>query len=71
MMTVRRDERSWRPAMLTARRDERSRHAADDDPGGARPIAIDARAAARPELGGVERWARELTTRLPVLRPGG
>jgi len=71
MMTVRRDERSWRPAMLTARRDERSRHAADDDPGGARPVAIDARAAARPELGGVERWARELTTRLPVLRPGG
>ena len=25
-----------------------------------RPVAIDARAAARPELGGVERWAREL-----------
>ena len=35
------------------------------------PIAIDARAAARPELGGVERWARELVARLPVLRPGG
>jgi glycosyltransferase involved in cell wall biosynthesis len=33
-------------------------------------IAIDARAAARPELGGVERWARELATRLPALRPG-
>ena len=32
---------------------------------------IDARAAARPELGGVERWARELGARLPVLRPGG
>jgi glycosyltransferase involved in cell wall biosynthesis len=30
-------------------------------------IAIDARAAARPELGGVERWARELATRLPKL----
>jgi glycosyltransferase involved in cell wall biosynthesis len=30
-------------------------------------IAIDARAAARPELGGVERWARELATRLPEL----
>ena len=30
----------------------------------ARP-AIDARAAARPELGGVERWARELCARLP------
>src|SRR3954470_2877130 len=27
--------------------------------------AIDARAAARPELGGVERWARELCARLP------
>ena len=33
------------------------------------PIAIDARAAARPELGGVERWARELARRLPALRP--
>ena len=32
-------------------------------------IAIDARAAARPELGGVERWARELATRLPALGP--
>ena len=36
-----------------------------------RPFAIDARAAARPELGGVERWARELAARLPALRPGG
>jgi len=36
------------------------------------PLAvIDARAAARPELGGVERWARELAHRLPRLRPGG
>jgi glycosyltransferase involved in cell wall biosynthesis len=34
-------------------------------------VAIDARAAARPELGGVERWARELAARLPALRPGG
>ena len=34
------------------------------------PIAIDARAAARPELGGVERWTRELSARLPALRPG-
>jgi glycosyltransferase involved in cell wall biosynthesis len=34
-------------------------------------FAIDARAAARPELGGVERWARELSARLPPLRPGG
>jgi glycosyltransferase involved in cell wall biosynthesis len=29
--------------------------------------AIDARAASRPELGGVERWARELSARLPAL----
>jgi glycosyltransferase involved in cell wall biosynthesis len=36
-----------------------------------RPVAIDARAAVRPELGGVERWARELAARLPALRPGG
>jgi glycosyltransferase involved in cell wall biosynthesis len=34
------------------------------------PVVIDARAAARPELGGVERWARELSDRLPALRPG-
>ncbi len=34
-------------------------------------VAIDARAAARPELGGVERWARELARRLPELRPDG
>src|SRR5689334_22868608 len=31
------------------------------------PVLIDARAAARPELGGVERWARELAVRLPTL----
>jgi glycosyltransferase involved in cell wall biosynthesis len=30
-------------------------------------IALNARAAARPELGGVERWARELAKRLPEL----
>lgn len=36
-----------------------------------RVALIDARAAARPELGGVERWARELAARLPRLRPGG
>jgi glycosyltransferase involved in cell wall biosynthesis len=35
-----------------------------------RLVGIDARAAARPELGGVERWARELAARLPELRPG-
>jgi glycosyltransferase involved in cell wall biosynthesis len=34
-----------------------------------RPALIDARAAGRPELGGVERWARELVVRLPELRP--
>ncbi len=34
-------------------------------------VVLDARAAARPELGGVERWARELRDRLPALRPGG
>jgi glycosyltransferase involved in cell wall biosynthesis len=33
------------------------------------PVLIDARAAARPELGGVERWARELSARLPGLDP--
>jgi glycosyltransferase involved in cell wall biosynthesis len=33
-------------------------------------FAIDARAAVRPEPAGVERWARELSERLPALRPG-
>jgi len=32
-------------------------------------VVIDARAATRPELGGVERWARELAARLPALAP--
>jgi glycosyltransferase involved in cell wall biosynthesis len=32
-------------------------------------VVIDGRAAVRPELGGVERWARELCARLPPLRP--
>jgi len=33
------------------------------------PVAINARAAVRDELGGVERYARELALRLPALRP--
>ena len=33
------------------------------------PVAIDARAAVRREIGGVERVAREMATRLPRLRP--
>jgi glycosyltransferase involved in cell wall biosynthesis len=32
-------------------------------------ILLNARAAARPELGGVERWARELAARLPTAGP--
>jgi glycosyltransferase involved in cell wall biosynthesis len=32
-----------------------------------RPVLVNARAAARPELGGVERWAREMEARLPAL----
>ena len=31
------------------------------------PVLINARAAARPELGGVERWAREISALLPAL----
>ncbi|MEA2496055.1 MAG: hypothetical protein QOJ29_3966 [Thermoleophilaceae bacterium] len=31
---------------------------------------INARAAVRPEVSGVERWAREMVMRLPALRPG-
>jgi glycosyltransferase involved in cell wall biosynthesis len=38
-------------------------------PRGQSTVLIDARAAARSELGGVERWARELRRRLPALRP--
>ncbi len=34
-----------------------------------RPIVLNARAASRPELGGVERWAREMVARLPPLDP--
>jgi glycosyltransferase involved in cell wall biosynthesis len=41
------------------------------DPERGRPVLINARAAARPELGGVERWARELSARLPRLDPAG
>jgi glycosyltransferase involved in cell wall biosynthesis len=37
---------------------------------GRAPVVIDARAAARRELGGVERVAREMAVRLPRLRPG-
>jgi glycosyltransferase involved in cell wall biosynthesis len=33
------------------------------------PVLVNARAAARPELGGVERWAREVAARLPALAP--
>jgi glycosyltransferase involved in cell wall biosynthesis len=33
-------------------------------------VLVNARAAARSELSGVERWAVELCTRLPALRPG-
>jgi len=33
------------------------------------PIVLNARAAARPELGGVERWARELSALLPLRAP--
>jgi glycosyltransferase involved in cell wall biosynthesis len=34
------------------------------------PVLINGRAAARPQVSGVERWARELCERLPRLRPG-
>jgi glycosyltransferase involved in cell wall biosynthesis len=34
-----------------------------------RPVIINARAAARPQITGVERWAREMARRLPELEP--
>jgi glycosyltransferase involved in cell wall biosynthesis len=34
-----------------------------------RPIVINARAAARPQITGVERWAREMSVRLPEIDP--
>jgi glycosyltransferase involved in cell wall biosynthesis len=34
-----------------------------------RPVVINARAAARPQITGVERWAREMALRLPQLDP--
>lgn len=40
-------------------------------PPAAGPLAVvNARAAVRAELGGVERWAREMASRLPLVRPG-
>jgi glycosyltransferase involved in cell wall biosynthesis len=33
-------------------------------------IVVNGRAAAREQVGGVERWAREMAVRLPALRPG-
>jgi len=39
-------------------------------PASLRPIVIDARAAARARIGGVERWAIEMAARLPARRPG-
>jgi glycosyltransferase involved in cell wall biosynthesis len=67
------DARARRSRRAGGRRDAPRRPAAGACGHHARvphPIAIDARAAARPELGGVERWARELARRLPALRPG-
>ena len=34
------------------------------------PVVINARSAVRAEISGVERWAREMQSRLPELRPG-
>ncbi|MFL5840432.1 MAG: glycosyltransferase family 4 protein [Thermoleophilaceae bacterium] len=34
-----------------------------------RPVIVNARAAARPQISGVERWAREMALRLPELDP--
>ena len=34
-----------------------------------RPVIVNARAAARPQITGVERWAREMAVRLPELHP--
>src|SRR5215216_5615859 len=34
-----------------------------------RPIVVNARAAARPQITGVERWTREMARRLPELDP--
>jgi glycosyltransferase involved in cell wall biosynthesis len=43
--------------------------AAGERPAGAPQVAINARAAARAQVGGVERLAREMVARLPELRP--
>ena len=55
-------ERRQLEALRAARREERG--------GMSAPVAIDARAALRVEIGGVERVARELAARLPALFPG-
>jgi glycosyltransferase involved in cell wall biosynthesis len=43
--------------------------AAGESPDGALGVAINARAAVREQIGGVERFAREMALRLPALRP--
>ncbi len=43
--------------------------AAGESPGGTLGVAINARAAVREQIGGVERLAREMAMRLPALRP--
>jgi glycosyltransferase involved in cell wall biosynthesis len=44
--------------------------AAGESPAAQPTVAINARAAIRAQIGGVERLAREMAARLPVLRPG-
>jgi glycosyltransferase involved in cell wall biosynthesis len=45
-------------------------HAGSAGDGLVAPVAINARAAVREQIGGVERFAREMAVRLPALRPG-
>jgi glycosyltransferase involved in cell wall biosynthesis len=61
MVCRERQRRARRPRQRGSPRGDRARLSV--------PVLIDGRAAARPELGGVERWARELAARLPALRP--
>ena len=54
---------------MSARRRGVTRPAADYAMASERPVVINARAARRARISGVERWAREMVSRLPALRP--
>lgn len=66
---MRRGRRAATPAPPPGRRGRTPSAPAIPSAAGAATVAINARAAVRAEIGGVERLAREMALRLPALRP--